>query len=62
MTTVVDRLAVIHLSGDPAADLAAAGLARGTIKHATRHGFAFRNPDGSRYATKTNAPGPWSVQ
>jgi hypothetical protein len=50
---VLDRLTVVRLSADPAADIAAAGLASGAVEHATRQGFAFWNPDGSKCATKS---------
>jgi hypothetical protein len=53
---VLDRLAVVRLSGDPAADITAAGLAGGTVEHAVGQGFAFWNPDGSRYVTKSTPP------
>jgi len=55
---VLDRLTVVHLSGDAATDIVAAGLAGGVVEHATRHGFAFWNPDGSKYATKSTPPPP----
>jgi hypothetical protein len=55
---VLGWLSVVRLSGDPAADIAAVGLAGGSVEHATPQGFAFWNPDGSRYATKSTPPQP----
>ena len=55
---VLDRLTVLRLSGDLAADAATPGLANGSVEYATQQGFAFWNPDGSKYTTKSTAPEP----
>jgi hypothetical protein len=54
---VLSRLVVVRLTGDPAADFARVGPEGGMVEESVRHGFAFWNPDGSRYATKSVPPG-----